>query len=88
MLFYESVAGHVMREGKLKYIGPVRNRKEAEFVAGKGIESGASTVPQLYDLAQDVGERNDLAAKRPADVARLGALLREVVSRNRAAGVR
>lgn len=84
VVFYESVAGHVLREGPLKYIGPVRNRQEAEFVAGKGIESGASDRPQLYDLSMDIGERNDLAGSRPADVTRLARLLAQVRTRTKA----
>lgn len=31
--------------------------------------------PQLFDLAADIGEKNDLAAQRPEDVARLTSLL-------------
>lgn len=83
-LFKESVAGFVVREGSLKYIAPLRNAEQAAFVAGKGIESGASPRPQLYDVSTDVGERRDLASARPADVARLAALLQKVRARTKA----
>ena len=83
-LFKESVAGFAVREGTLKYIAPMRNPEQAAFVAGKGIESAASRQPQLYDLRTDLGERRNLAAERPADVARLAAQLAEVERRTRA----
>lgn len=83
-LFKESVAGFTIREGSLKYIAPMRDPEQAAFVAGKGIESGASNAPQLYDLTSDVGERRNLAKQRPGDVARLRARLEEVRSRTAA----
>lgn len=76
-LFKESVAGYALRDGTLKYIAPMRNPAQAAFVAGKGIESAASDRPQLYDLLGDPGERDNLAASRPQDVARL----RQVIAR-------
>jgi arylsulfatase A-like enzyme len=83
-LFKESVAGFAIREGSLKYIAPMRNPEQAAFVAGKGIESAASRQPQLYDLSSDIGEQRNLARERPADVARLAALLAKVEAQTRA----
>ncbi len=83
-LFKESVAGFAIREGNLKYIAPMRNPEQAAFVAGKGIESAASRQPQLYDLSSDIAERRNLARERPADVARLAALLAQVEAQTRA----
>lgn len=83
-LFKESVAGFAIREGALKYIAPMRNPDQAAFVAGKGIESAASRQPQLYDVASDIGERRNLAAERPDDVARLAAILARIEARTRA----
>lgn len=84
-LFAEAVSGFTLRERSLKYIAPMRNPQQARFVAEKGIESGASTAPQLYDLASDIGESRNLAKTRPADVERLRQRLREVETRKRAA---
>jgi arylsulfatase A-like enzyme len=84
-LFKESVAGFAIREGALKYIAPMRNPEQAAFVAGKGIESAASRLPQMYDLASDIGEQRNLAAERPADVARLAGLLARIEAQTRAA---
>jgi arylsulfatase A-like enzyme len=83
-MFEESVSGHAIRYGALKYIAPMTNPRQAQFVAGKGIESGASTSPQLYDLSRDIGERRDLAKLRPADVARMQEELRRILTRTRA----
>lgn len=55
-----------------------------EFGPGMAVAAGdlklvvrGRNAPELYDLAADIGEKNDLAAKRPEDVARLSALLKE-----------
>ena len=83
-LFAEAVSGFTLRERSLKYIAPMRNSQQARFVAEKGIESGASAAPQLFDLASDIGESRNLAKTRPADVERLQQRLREVETRTRA----
>jgi arylsulfatase A-like enzyme len=38
--------------------------------------------PQLFDLATDIGEKNDLAKSRPGDVARLTRLLNDWLAQN------
>lgn len=50
--------------------------------AGRAVSEGnlklvlaKNTPPQLFDLASDISEKNDLAAQRPDDVKRLTALL-------------
>lgn len=83
-VFKESVAGFTVRAGDLKYIAPMQNPAQAEFVKGKGIESGASTTPQLYDLASDIGETRNLALVRPRDRDRLKRLLDAVIARTAA----
>lgn len=83
-LFKESVSGFALREGALKYIAPMRNPQQALFVKEKGIESGASNVPQLYDLSADIGETRNLATSRPQDVKRLQARLRLIEMRKQA----
>lgn len=87
-LFKESVSGFSIRHGSLKYIAPMRNPAQARFVAEKGIESGASGAPQLYDLSRDLGETRNLANERPLDVTRLQGGLRQIETRTRAEGPR
>jgi arylsulfatase A-like enzyme len=43
----------------------------------KWVKPGAQKAPELYDLASDPGESNDLAASRPADTRRLAAAWNE-----------
>jgi arylsulfatase A len=55
-----------------KYIQPSNGRAVLQPM---NIESGCSTVPQLYNLVTDIGEKNNLAEKHPAIVKRLAAML-------------
>ncbi|QGN54147.1 sulfatase-like hydrolase/transferase [Novosphingobium sp. Gsoil 351] len=80
-LFTESVPTRAIRSGAFKYIAPARYPATAAFIAGKGIEGGASASPQLYDLRRDPSERRNLASARPALAARLAAELRAVEAR-------
>lgn len=84
ILFTESVPSVAVRSGSLKLIAPARHPATATFIAGKGIESGASPAPQLYNLARDPGERHNLASQDPATVARLSAALNAVERRTKA----
>ena len=45
---------------------------------GPIIETGFSSEPQLYDLANDIGERNNLASEREELVAELAAALDQI----------
>ncbi|MFC4296336.1 arylsulfatase [Novosphingobium tardum] len=83
-LFTESVPSVAIRAGNYKYIAPARHPATASFISGKGIESGASPKPQLYDLSRDPGERLNLAAAKPAIAARLAAEL-QVIEKRRTA---
>ena len=62
----------------------MRNPEQAAFVARKGIESGGSDRPQLYDLASDIGERSNLAASKPGEWARLRDVLAQIEARTAA----
>lgn len=42
------------------------------------IESGSSPAPQLYNLKEDIGERNDLAEKYPGKVKEMQAILEKI----------
>ena len=57
-----------------KYIEPTDG---AAYLTLTGIETGNSLQPQLYDLANDIGEKNNLAEKYPEKVKELAALLKK-----------
>ncbi|WP_423140768.1 sulfatase family protein [Parablastomonas sp. CN1-191] len=83
-LFTESVPSVAIRKGRYKYIAPAAHPATAAFIAGKGIESGASPMPQLYDLVRDPGERSNLASAQPGLAATLAARLRAIAARRTA----
>lgn len=60
-----------LRKGDWKYIRPVPegNRIPGWIDKGKKIESGLTREPQLYNLAKDPGEKNNLAPDQPDRVA-------------------
>lgn len=63
-------------KGEWKYIEPRKGPKTSgEFT---NIELGNDTIPQLYNLKDDIGEKNNLAATNPEKVNELAALLKQV----------
>jgi arylsulfatase A-like enzyme len=64
-----------LRQGRWKFIpaspGPRINQNT-------NTELGTGDGPQLYDLARDPGERNNLAAQNPEKAAELAALLEQI----------
>lgn len=68
-----------LREGRWKYIEPHKGAAVSRFT---NIELGNDEAPQLYDLEQDPGETENLAAQDPERVARMAERLRAL----RAAG--
>jgi arylsulfatase A-like enzyme len=58
----EQGSGLALRMGRWKYIEP-SNR--AKVNANTNTELGNDTVPQLYDLSADPGERRNLASEQP-----------------------
>ncbi len=62
-------------EGDWKYIVPSQG---AAYWSDTRIESGSSPDPQLYNLAEDIGERNNVAAEHPDKVEKLAALIEKV----------
>lgn len=58
------------RKGKLKYIAPT-DEDHAWIEDKKNIEGGVSTRPQLYDLAVDPREQNNIADDHPELVKQL-----------------
>lgn len=61
--------------GRWKYIEP---RVGAKIDSGTNIELGNDPGGQLYDLAEDLGEKTNLAAQRPDIVKALAARLQQV----------
>ena len=57
-----------LRVGDLKYLRPRKGPRRNRAV---NIELGNDVAEQLYDLAEDPGERNNLASSRTADVTQL-----------------
>ena len=65
-------------EGDWKYIAP--SNRDNPFLAHVGIETGMITQPQLYNLLDDIGERNNIADEHPDVVERLATLIDQVKS--------
>jgi arylsulfatase A-like enzyme len=62
-----------------KYIEPTIGPKLLQLV---NIEPGYDTQPQLYDLKNDIGEKNNLAAKYPEKVKELDQLMQKLKAGN------
>ena len=68
----EQAGGQAIRAGQWKYIEASKRQK---VNVQTNTELGNDTVPQLYDLARDPGERQNVADQNPAKVAELQARL-------------
>jgi arylsulfatase A-like enzyme len=73
--FVEQGASLAMVWNDWKYIVPA---KGAAVLQPMNIESGNSTLPQLYNLKEDIGEKNNLAEKNPDMVKKLSDMLDEI----------
>ncbi len=62
-------------KGPWKYIEPSRG---ARYSRNTNIELGNNPAPQLYNLTDDIGEKNNLASKYPGIVAELSTLLERI----------
>lgn len=65
----------VLRQGKWVYLPP---HEGDPIFGGKGIETGNSLEPQLYDLDADIGQRKNLAAVYPEIVTTMHNLLEAI----------
>lgn len=65
--------------GDWKYILP-SNGKPISYATN--IETGSATIPQLYNLKDDIGEKNNLANQYPEKVAALELLLKQIKDKN------
>ena len=68
-----------LRKGPWKYIEPTTQVHDW-IDQGKGIDSGVSTAPQLFNLSSDPGERNNIASSNPEIVSELKAKLAEITA--------
>ena len=62
-------------KGDFKYIEP---RKGPKVNKNTNIELGTAPKPQLYNLRNDLGEKNDVASEHPEIVKELGGLLKKI----------
>lgn len=69
----ESAGSLSISDGKWKYVRPGKGRR---FNPLTNTELGNDTLPQLYDLRKDKGEKNNVASAHAKEVARLEALLK------------
>jgi arylsulfatase A-like enzyme len=67
-------------QGEWKYIVPAKGPKISAFT---NIEMGNDTLPQLYNLANDLGETKNLAAENPEMVNHLKSLLLKIKEEGR-----
>jgi arylsulfatase A-like enzyme len=65
--------------GDWKYIVPAKGNA---MTYATNIETGNATFPQLYNLKDDIGEKNNLANKYPDKVAALELLLKQIKEKN------
>ena len=72
----EGVWTMAVRQGAWKYIVPQKDG--FPLMKRENIETGVSELPQLYDLKNDVGERNNLAGQYPGKVNELRELLEQI----------
>lgn len=74
----QSVSGTLsIIDKNLKYITPSKAEK---ISLNTGIELGNDTIPQLYDLVNDAGEKNNIASENPGKVKELEAELEAMKS--------
>lgn len=72
---HQGISTMAIIQGDWKYIVPNKGPKISEFT---NIEMGNDPLPQLYNLKEDQGETNNLAAGHPEKVKELGDLLLKI----------
>ncbi len=72
---HQGISTMAIIQGDWKYIVPNKGRKISEFT---NIEMGNDPLPQLYNLKDDRGETNNLAAGNPEKVKELSDLLQKI----------
>ncbi|MGI9206141.1 MAG: sulfatase family protein [Woeseiaceae bacterium] len=80
LLLEESVGTLSLRNDNWKFIASFSGETTFDWVAeDKDIEGGFETFPQLYDLANDLGEQSNVAAEHPERVAEMQAEIERIV---------
>lgn len=69
-----------LREGQWKYITPSKGQKVNR---NTNTETGNDAAPQLYNLAADPGETDNVAGKHPDKVREMEAMLQQIRERGR-----
>jgi arylsulfatase A-like enzyme len=78
--FVEQAGALSLIQGEWKYIEP---NKGARIEKNTNIELGNDLEPQLYNLAEDIGEKRNLAARHPKKVAEMADLLKKIREQGR-----
>lgn len=74
-LLVEQGSSLSLRAGKWKYISPSQGLRYNKYV---NIELGADPNPQLYDLATDIGETDNVASRHPERVKQMSVQLNSI----------
>lgn len=72
-----------LRNGNWKYIMPFTNQNKPGWMANKNIESGLMSEPQLFNLKNDISEKNNLSEKFPDTLAKMKKSLQQIISRTK-----
>jgi arylsulfatase A-like enzyme len=72
-----------LRDEHWKYIEPFTDGSIPEWMENKEIESGLQSEPQLYNLSEDKGEKNNLALEKPELVKEYGELLKKIKTKTK-----
>mgnify|MGYP003115360130 FL=1 len=72
-----------LRDEHWKYIEPFTDGSIPEWMENKDIESGLQSEPQLYNLSEDKGEKNNLALEKPELVKEYGELLKKIKTKTK-----
>ena len=80
LMLRESCGNFSLRKGNLKYIRPTK-RQMPWIQDHKKIEGGISSEAQLYDLSIDIGEKVNLAKKKPELITELESVLQSLIEK-------
>ncbi|MGZ9898026.1 sulfatase family protein [Shewanella gaetbuli] len=68
-----------LRQKQWKYIAPAKN-STPNWLANKDVRTGLQTKGQLYNLADDTGEMNNLAQRYPERLAAMEKRMQEIIN--------